>query len=112
MKHLLLLTGLVALTACGPRTTYSSSNYPTASGPMATACLNSDRRARSAALCGCVQQAANLELTALDQRRAARFWSDPQAAQDLRTSDRLRDEAAWQRYRAFLTRAEGLCRGA
>ena len=107
----MLLAGVV-LTACGGSGSGRVSGIPTASGPIADACNSSDRAARNPTLCGCAQQTANMELTRADQRLAVTFYDDPARAQEVRTSDRSRDEAFWTRYRAFLTRFERTCRAA
>jgi hypothetical protein len=80
-----------------------------ASGPINQACLASDRKARSRALCGCIQAAANQTLTGAQQRRAVAFYSNPQLAQDIRQSDSPNDERFWEAYRAYGERAERLC---
>ena len=48
------------------------------------ACLQSDRQGVNRALCGCLQQVADITLTRSDQRLAAKFFKDPQKAQDTR----------------------------
>ena len=73
------------------------------------ACLNSDRQAATPQLCGCIQRVADQILTRSDQRMAARFFSDPQRAQDIRQSDRAAHEAFWKRYRSFGTTAANVC---
>ena len=73
------------------------------------ACLQSDRGA-SQLVCRCIQHAADQTLSNQDQRRAARFFRNPEEAQKVRRSDRQRDEAFWDRYRAFSARAEQTCR--
>ena len=73
------------------------------------ACMGSDRRAATASLCSCIQSVADQILTAQDQRTAAKFFKDPHAAQEIRQSDRARDEAFWQRYRAFGDTARKVC---
>jgi len=73
------------------------------------ACLQSDRGG-SQLICRCIQGAADQILSNRDQRRAARFFRDPDEAQRVRRSDRRRDEAFWERYRAFGERAERSCR--
>jgi hypothetical protein len=52
---------------------------------------------------------ANQSLSAADQRRASRFFGDPDRAQDVRLSDTARDDAFWERWRAFAERAEAIC---
>ena len=74
------------------------------------ACLKSDRGQGNRSLCGCIQDAANLTLTARDQRLAATFFADPHRAQEIRQSDQRNHEAFWQRYRNFGQTAETFCR--
>lgn len=81
------------------------------SGPISRACLSSDRRARNSRLCGCIQTVADRSLSGSDQRKAARFFRDPQRAQDVKMSKTASDDAFWDRYRAFASQSEGLCRG-
>ena len=75
------------------------------------ACLNSERSSGNRALCGCIQDAANLTLTSRDQRMAAEFFDDPHRAQEIRQSDRRSHEAFWQRYKNFGQTAEIFCQG-
>lgn len=77
-------------------------------GTIESACLNSDRPA-TRALCGCIQQAADRTLDRTDQRRAARFFTDPHKAQEVRASTTDRDNAFWDRYQAFGQTAEAMC---
>ena len=74
------------------------------------ACLRSDRDSKSRQLCGCIQQAANLTLTAPDQKLAASFYKDPQKAQDVRQSDRWANEKFWDRYKEYAETARTFCR--
>jgi len=78
-------------------------------GPIDNACLRSDRSARSASLCGCIQQVANMTLSRADQRRAAGFFRNAQAAQDVRMSKRAADNQFWDRYKTFAATAERYC---
>ncbi len=82
---------------------------PAAAGPIERACLNSGRAAATRALCSCIDRVAAQTLTRGDQRQAARFFRDPQRAQDVRMSQTERDNAFWQRYRAFASAAETHC---
>ena len=50
------------------------------------ACLKSGRKAASRSLCGCVQKVADMTLSRSDQRKAVKFFADPQEAQDIRAS--------------------------
>lgn len=79
-------------------------------GPIERACLSSDRPGISRAVCGCIQDAADLTLSTRDQKTAAKFFRDPHKAQELRTSNRRSDEEFWQRYRSFGETAETFCR--
>ncbi len=78
-------------------------------GPIDSACVRTDRGARNAALCGCVQQVANMTLSRSDQRRAAGFFKNPHEAQEVRMSKSDRDNAFWARYKNFTTTAEAYC---
>ena len=73
------------------------------------ACLKSDRGG-SRAICGCIQDAANLTLTSKDQRLAASFFADPDRAQEIRQSKRSSHEVFWKRYKNFGQTAELFCR--
>ena len=73
------------------------------------ACLKSEREAASRILCSCIQGAADQTLTGRDQRTGATFFDNPQAAQDMRMSDRSSHEAFWDRWRNFGETAEALC---
>jgi len=74
-----------------------------------SACNDSGRATASRELCRCIQRVGDMTLTRADQREAARFFRDPQRAQDVRMSTRPRDNEFWARYRAFAETAEALC---
>jgi hypothetical protein len=78
-------------------------------GPIDRACMASDRRARSPRLCACIQRVADQTLSRSDQRMAARFFRDPQRAQDVRQSDNPSHEVFWRKYRAFGETAAATC---
>jgi hypothetical protein len=80
-------------------------------GPIGNACMKSDRKAASGALCGCIQQAADMTLSGSDQRRVAKFFNDPEAVQKVKLSDTDRDDEFWTRYRNFSDTAQGVCAG-
>jgi hypothetical protein len=80
-------------------------------GPIERACMSSDRKAASAALCSCIQRVADLTLRGGDQRLAAKFFRDPDAAQDMRMSQRDADDAFWDRYKNFGETASAYCAG-
>lgn len=77
-------------------------------GPIERACMASDRGGNRA-LCGCIQQAANATLTGSDQRRAAKFFRDPDAAHATWISQTKADDAFWERYKSFGQTAEAYC---
>jgi hypothetical protein len=95
---LLLLAGLT-LSACGGGV----------SGDIGRACIRSDRDAANPSLCSCIQRVANQSLSAADQSRAADFFGNPDRAEEVKKSDTARDDAFWERYRAFADRAEATC---
>jgi len=78
-------------------------------GTIERACLKSERAGGDRALCGCIQDAADLTLARNEQRRAAEFFRDPHLAQVVRMSDRRTDEAFWQKYRRFGETASAFC---
>lgn len=84
--------------------------FPTAlsANPIQRACLSSDRSA-SRALCSCIGDAADATLSRSQMREGARWFDDPQRAQDVRQSDRASDESMWQAWRTFSTLAEQRC---
>ena len=98
MKSILLGAGIVLAFA-------SAAN----AGLIDRACLRSDTGNGSPGLCGCIQQVADMTLTRSDQRRAARFFTDPQRAQDVRASTSDADNAFWSRYTNFGTAAARYC---
>lgn len=74
-----------------------------------SACLASERGQGQRTLCGCIQDAADLTLTDRDQRLAAQFFADPDRAQEVRQSNRRRDEEFWDRYENFSQMAQTFC---
>ncbi|MEM8590925.1 MAG: arginine transporter [Pseudomonadota bacterium] len=109
MRFILLGILIVGLAACGGRAS-PPAGVQFASGPISRACIDADRRAATTQLCQCVQAVANDTLSSREQARAARFFADPQQAQDTRQSDNVALERFWTRYRAFADRAETICR--
>jgi hypothetical protein len=80
-------------------------------GPIENACMRSDRAGANRALCGCIQQAADMTLQSGDQRRAAAFFKDPEEAHSIWISQSASDDAFWERYKAFGSTAETYCAG-
>ncbi len=79
-------------------------------GPIESACMASDRGGNRS-LCGCIQQAADMTLSGGDQRRAAKFFKDPEAAHATWISQSKSDDAFWDRYKSFGQTAESFCAG-
>jgi hypothetical protein len=77
-------------------------------GQIQQACMASGRTA-SSALCVCIQSVANQTLSRSEQRKVAKFFSDPHRAQEVRQSDRASDERLWTRYRQFGAAAQNYC---
>lgn len=102
MKKSLVLAAVAAL--CVPLFSGSAS----AAGAIESACMRSDRGGNRA-LCGCIQQVADMTLRGADQRRAAKFFKDPQQAQEVRMSKRDADNEFWARYKSFGEAAEAYC---
>ncbi len=81
-----------------------------AAGPIERACMASDRGGNRS-LCGCIQQAADATLSGGDQRRAAKFFKDPDDAHSTWVSQSASDDAFWDRYKQFGAAAESYCAG-
>jgi len=80
-------------------------------GPIERACMRSDRDAANRSICACIQQVADMTLRGGDQRRAAKFFSDPDRAHEAWMSQREADDAFWERYKNFGATAEAYCAG-
>ncbi|MBC7479425.1 MAG: hypothetical protein H7317_15255 [Pseudorhodobacter sp.] len=104
MTKRLIWVGFAALCASFVATAASA-------GPISNACMQSNRSAASASLCGCIQAVANSTLAGPDQRRAASFFRDPEKAQQVLLSQKRADDAFWARYKAFGAMAEQSCSG-
>ncbi|MCW1931372.1 hypothetical protein [Pararhodobacter zhoushanensis] len=100
MKYL-LSAAFLAVVTLAPATAVA--------GPVERACNDSERRQSNRELCRCIDAAADRTLTRSEQRRAARFFTDPDEAQTVRMSPTRADNEFWARYRAFGALAEQLC---
>nr|WP_088623866.1 hypothetical protein [Oceanicola sp. 22II-s10i] len=78
-------------------------------GPIDNACMRSDRASASRSLCGCIQNVANAMLTAQDQRLAAKFFTKPDMAQEVRMSKSAYHNEFWGRYKSFGAKAAASC---
>jgi len=119
MKQVVFILMALGLAGCGQHERFDgrsgsssgasvSRSAPMAFGPISKACMASDRKARSRALCGCIQAAANQTLNASQQRRAVAFYDNPHRAQEVRQSDRTNDERFREAYRYSRDRAKRL----
>lgn len=77
-------------------------------GPVGSACLRSGKGA-PAPLCACIQNVADMTLSASDQKLAARLVIDPEKAEGIRLSKSARNKAFWSRYEGFAETAGSLC---
>lgn len=84
---------------------------PVWAGPVERACNASDRQAATRSICACIGQVADQMLTGSDQRRGAKFFRNPDKAQDMRASDSRTSDAFWDRWTAFGEAAESYCSG-
>lgn len=103
-KPILLATGVAISLSL-----FSGSAF--AGGVIERACLQSDRKAVSRSVCGCIQDAADDTLRSSDQRRAAKFFSNPEKAQEVKLSKSRSDDEFWDRYKAFGAAAQAMCGG-
>lgn len=112
MRTILILSGLIFLTACGGNRLSTGGNTGAArgaTGEISRACLAADRSAATPRLCSCIQGVANRELSASDRSRVARFFKDPEFAHSIRISDTPANDAFWRRYRDFTAQARRQC---
>jgi hypothetical protein len=105
MMKQFLLTAALAASFAGACATAASA------GPIEGACMRSGRDAANRALCGCIQQVADMVLTGSDQRRAAKFFQNPDLAHKVWISQSSGDDAFWERYKSFGSMAEAYCAG-
>lgn len=96
-----LLTAIMSLALLAPAAALA--------GPVENACNRSDRPGSNRALCRCIDAVAGQTLTRAEQRRAARFFANPDEAQTVRMSRSSADNEFWRRYRAFGEAAERTC---
>lgn len=99
MRHITILLAVAIALSAGP----------VRANLIVDACLQSNRTAASRAVCSCIGSVAEQTLTRGQIRQGARFFSDPQRAQDTRQSDRRSDRALWQAWRRFGEAAEARC---
>lgn len=104
MRHPFLATALIALAL-------PLGAGAAAAGPIESACMRSDRPQATRSMCGCIQKVANQTLRGGDQRRAAKFFRNPEEAHEVWMSKRDNDDRFWDRYKAFGAQAEATCAG-
>lgn len=111
IRTAIVFAAALALAGCGggrdrtPEVTRAANPM----GPIAQGCMESPRDGANRALCSCIQLVADQSLSAPDQRLAAGFFADPEAAHEIRKSDTRRHDAFWERYTAFAEASETLC---
>jgi len=96
----------ILLTSCA----FALLATPLYAGPIERACNASPRQSASPALCACIDHVAKGRLSRKDQKRAAKFFADPQSAQDTRQSDNASKEAFWLRYKDWSKVATQQCK--
>ena len=101
MKQLLLASGILSLSVIAAN-----------ASQIENACVRSGRDAANRALCGCIQDVADLTLSRTDQKRASKFFRDPQKAQDVRQASNGGRLDFWDRYKEFGETAAEFCRPA
>lgn len=101
MKNTPLLSAIMSLALLAPAAALA--------GPVENACNRSERAGSNRALCRCIDAVASQTLTRSEQRRAARFFANPDEAQTVRMSRSSADNEFWRRYRAFGEAAERSC---
>ena len=94
-----------------PAPVQAQANILGLTNPIENACNRSERAGNNRALCRCIGRVARTHLTRSERRRAARFFGDPQLAQDIRMSRSPGDATFWRNYRAFGRAAEAECAG-
>lgn len=82
---------------------------PASANVIERACRQLDRSSATPARCACVGKVASQKLSASERRKVAVWFRDPHKAQEVRQSDRRRDEKLWARYRAFGDAASRTC---
>ncbi len=102
-RFILAALGVAVLTAFSPAPVMAGM------GVIDRACRGADRSAATPQLCRCIQRVANDSLSWRERRTVARWFRDPHRAQEVRQSDRRRDEVLWERHRAFGARARKIC---
>ncbi|WP_261384542.1 hypothetical protein [Vannielia litorea] len=89
-----------------PAATFTAA--PAQAKVLERACNKSDRGA-SRSLCSCIQRVADFELTRSEQKKGAKFFKNPQLAQDTRQSDRSDNEIFWRKWKKFGSSAAASC---
>ncbi|MEX0283743.1 MAG: hypothetical protein AB3N23_03950 [Paracoccaceae bacterium] len=94
---------------CGLAFVMAVGSPPAEAGFIGNACMKANRPAASRALCTCIDKVAKKEMTRSQRKKAAKFFSDPHKAQEVRQSDRKSDENLWKNYKAFSAKASKTC---
>ena len=83
--------------------------HPAEANVIKRACLKADRKAATRRLCGCIQDVADSTLSRSEQRKGAKFFKDPQKAQDVRQSGSSTNSAFWKKWKNFGVAARNHC---
>lgn len=109
MKHILFLPALLPALVFVMSFAGALAPLPANANPIERACLQSERAEANRSLCSCIGQAARRTLTGSQMREGARFFIDPQRAQDVRSSQSRRHTDMWRAWRNFGDTAEAMC---
>ncbi len=99
MQRILVLSVVMVMAA----------GLPASATKIERACLQADRDAANRTLCGCIQDVADMSLSKAQQAKGARFFKDPQKAQDVRQSGRRADRRFWEAWERFAAMADEFC---
>lgn len=104
------MKSLTTAVLCAALAVPAAATLPTAASAkvLERACVKSDRRA-SRSLCSCIQRVADFELSRSEQKKGAKFFREPQLAQDTRQSDNPRNEVFWKKWKKFGATASQYC---
>lgn len=104
MRRILTPTLLAAAMAVSPLVAQKAE-----ANVIKRACLKADRAAATRALCGCIQDVADVTLSRTEQRKGAKFFKEPHLAQETRQSDRPSNETFWKKWKNFGFAANSHC---
>ena len=107
-KQMKRISTLLLCTAMALPATVIVTATPAGAKAIERACMKSDR-ASSRATCSCIQRVADYKLTRSEQRKGAKFFKEPQLAQDTRQSNNSSNEVFWKKWKDFGNSASQAC---